>query len=505
VFAVPPDRAETPLILAIDIGTSSVRASLFDRLGRTLEGSEARQSHEIHTTVDGAAETDPDGLVEIVCGVLDRALTKAGLLIHAIGGVATCTFVSNVLGIDKAGRSLTRLVTYADTRAEGEVTALRREFDETEIHDRTGCHFHPCYLPAFFRWFARNNPDRFRKITRWISIGEYLELKLFGETAASYSAASWTGLLNRHGLTWDKPLLTALQIRPEQLSPLVDANIPRKGLLPQFAKRWPALSEIPWYPAIADGAAANIGSGCVSPARVALTIGTTSAVRAVITSSLDHIPYGLWCYRVDGRRSLIGAALNEGGNIFAWITNRLRLGDLSELEPTLARMSPDAHGLTILPFLAGERAPGWAGHARGIVHGLSFATTSLDILRAGLEAVAYRVAIVFDLLCKVLPKDPLVVASGGALLSSPTWIQIMADVLAHPISISEVQEASSRGTALLALESLGTLNDLAEVDTPVSRTVQPDLKHHAPYREAMTRQMALYEKLIEGWKMEDER
>ena len=493
---VIPGRAETPLILAIDIGTSSVRAVLFDRLGRAVEGTEVRQAHEIRTTAAGASETDADALLNLVWLCIDGVLEQAGSLSTQIAGVATCTFVSNVLGVDDAGQAITPLTTYADTRAAGDVADLRAEFDEAAVHDRTGCHFHPSYLPARFRWLARVHPDLFQQVARWVSIGEYLELKLFGEAAVSCSVASWTGLLDRRRLVWDEPLLAALPISEEQLSPLTDVSVPRQGLRGEFAARWPALRDVPWFPAVGDGATANIGSGCVSPARVALTVGTSSAMRVVVSGPVAYVPDGLWCYRVDGRRSLPGGALTEGGSVFEWMTETLQVGNLAELEPALAAMEPDAHGLTVLPFLAGERSPGWAGHARATIHGLSLSTTPLDVLRAGLEAVAYRIALVFDLLRPLLPADPQVVASGGALLSSPAWLQIMTDVLGRPVAVSEVEQASARGAALLALEALGVLDDVADAPAFVGDVHQPDAGRHVRYREAMERQWDLYERLV---------
>ena len=129
--------------------------------------------------------------------------------------------------------------------------------------------------------------------------------------------------------------------------------------------------------------------------------------------------------------------------------------------------------MTVLPFLAGERSPGWAGHARATLHGLSQATTPLDILRAGLESVAFRIALVFDLLRRLLPGDPEIVASGGALLGSPAWLQIMTDVLNRPVAVSAVQEVSGRGAALLALEALGALADLGKDLTLSARFMSP--------------------------------
>ncbi|MBI5967771.1 MAG: gluconokinase [Deltaproteobacteria bacterium] len=495
---VSPGQAEEPLILTIDIGTSVVRTALFDRLGRAVGGFEARQMHEIRTTSQGASETDPDSLLEVVFDCLDRVLATAGHFSNKIAGVASCTFVSNILGIDKSKRAVMPLTTYADTRAAAEVPGLKADFDEAAFHDRTGCRFHPSYLPARFRWLARSQPDLFHRVARWVSIGEYLELKLFGETAVSYSVASWTGLLNRSSLSWDKTLLSGLPVQIEQISPLTDVNIPRRGLRPEFAARWPILRDLPWFPAVGDGATANIGSGCISPARVALSGGTTSAVRAILTNPPEHLPSGLWSYRVDGRRSLLGGALSEGGSVFGWMKSTLHLENLSGIEELLAAMEPDGHGLTVLPFLAGERSPGWAGHARGTIHGLSLATTPLDILRAGLEAVAYRIALVFDLLRKVLPADPQVVASGGALLSSPAWLQIMTDVLGRPVFVSGVQEASGRGAALLALEALGVLPDLEAAPDFVAAVYQPNFSRHARYQKAMIRQQKLYEKLVKS-------
>ncbi len=457
---------------------------------------ETRQTHQIQATSEGAAEADPDALLQVVFACLDPLISRVGHLRSQIGGVATCTFVNNILGVDENNRAICPLTTYADTRAGGEVVRLRSDFDEAVLHDRTGCRFHPSYLPARFRWLARAYPHLFGQVTRWVSIGEYMELKLFGETAVSYSVASWTGLLDRFKLIWDSQLLAGLPIKREQLSPLTDVNQPRRGLRFGFADRWPVLAEVPWFPAVGDGAAANIGSGCISSRQVALTMGTTTALRVVLDTLVHHLPAGLWCYRVDGQRSLLGGALSEGGSVYAWMKAILNLASHPSFEDALAGMEPDSHGLTVLPFLAGERAPGWAGHARGTVHGLSLATTPLDILRAGMEAVAYRVALVFDLLRPMIPSGPQIVASGGALLRSPAWLRIVTNVLGRPVAVSGVDEASGRGAALLALEALGVSGGLEEAPQFIGLIYDPDPRRHVRYRQAMERQQELYKKLV---------
>jgi len=489
-----PENPHPPYLLALDIGSSSVRALIFNARGEPLSGARARQPVQLHASSEGAAEADPDALLDQVFAAIDKVMAQAGDGARDIAGVAVDTFVSSLVGVDGDGRAVTPLLTYADTRAAGEVAGLRAEFDEASVHNRTGCRFHPSYWPAQLRWLHRAWPHRAARVVRWMTLGEYLELTLFGEAAASYSAASWTGLLDRRRLVWDEALLAGLPIKRAQLSPLVDASQPRSGMKPAFARRWPALAQTPWFPAIGDGAAANLGSGATSPARVALTMGTSSAMRAVTADDIDALPLGLWCYRVDARRSLPGGALTEGGMVYRWMTETLRLEN--QLEQTLAQMPPDSHGLTVLPFLAGERSPGWRGEARGAIDGLTLATTPLDILRAGMEAVAYRIALVYRQLRTLLPNDPIIIASGGALIHSPAWVQILADVLGRPITLTRAEEATARGAALLAAEALGLLPDLDALPPPLGETYHPNPGHHAIYQDAIQRQMALYDKLV---------
>jgi gluconokinase len=493
---ISPDKAEGPFILAIDIGTSSVKTLLFDQLGRAIESVQWREAFKIRTSKEGASEVDPDALLEIVWRGIDSLISKAGKLADEFAGVAICTFVGNIMGIDQRGRAITPLMTYADTRAEEDAVRLKSEFDEAEVHERTGCHIHSSYLPARFRWMARSQPHLFCKVTRWISLGEYMELKLFGEATISYSVASWTGLFDRQRLIWDKPLLAKLPVKKKQLSTLVDINNSKGGLYPEFASRWPALHNLPWFPAIGDGAAANIGSGCTTASHLAVTIGTTTAIRAIVNDPVPHVPEGLWCYRVDGRRSLAGGAMSEGGSLFTWMKNVLQLGDLTKLEPAIKELPPNGHGLTVLPFLSGERSPGWQGRAKATIHGISSANSPMEIFQAGLEAVAYRIAPVFDKLVEILPAEPQVVVSGGAIQAIPVWIQIITDVLGRTTVLSTVQEASARGAALLVAETLGLVKLSKDVAAYFGRTFHPVAGRHGIYLEALKRQQWLYEKLV---------
>jgi gluconokinase len=493
---ISPRLAEPPLILTVDVGSSSTRVVLFDRHGREVSGLSARRSYRLAAPEPGAAELDPDQLLAWIFDCLDEAYTQAGALIHRVAGVATSTLVSNTLGVDDQGRAVTPLFTYADTRAGEAAAALRAALDEKAVHQRTGCRLHTSYLPARLVWLAQNCADLYHQVRRWLTLGEYLALHLFGQVRVDFSVASWSGLLDRHKLAWDASLINHLMLDVDQLSPLVDSSLPFIGLQAAFAGRWPALREVPWYPAISDGAAANVGSGCAGPDRVAVTIGTSSAVRAVLPGAAGDLPGSLWGYRLDQDRSLVGGALSEGGNLSVWLRDTLALPRDEDLDAALAAMPPAAPELVFLPTLAGERSPGWRSEARGGLAGVSLTTTPLEILRAGLEGVALRLGEVYGALRPMLPAEPALVASGGALLGSPAWLQILADVLGQPIICSRVSEASARGVALLALAAQGV--EPAVQPGLFGQSYIPDSRRQEKYASGAARLAALDQGINSG-------
>src|SRR5262249_9208714 len=234
---------------------------------------------------------------------------------------------------------------------------------------------------------------------------------------------------------------------------------PSTRLIGSYASRWPQLARVRWYPAHGDGACSNVGSDCTGPDRVALNVGTSAAMRLAQVQGFGtpaETPWGLWRYRVDRTRSLVGGATSEGGNVLAWCRQTLALpaGD-DELARAIDSVPPDSHGLTALPFLAGERSVGWRGDARAAFAGLSLDTRAPDMLRALMEAVAYRLALVYERLAPLAASGHAVVGSGGALMHSRAWTAMIADVLGVPITLARAAEASARGAALLTLEAEG--------------------------------------------------
>ncbi len=476
------------MIIALDIGTSSTRASVYDAAGARVAGVEHRVAFEPRTTPDGGVEHDAARLFDAAVACIDAVLPGAG----EVRAVAVTTFWHGLLGFGPDGRPITPVYMWADTRSAAAVEDLRRRLDDLTVHARTGCHLHTSYWPAKIRWHAGLAPRP--SVFRWGSIGEMFASEWFGHPATSVSMASATGLFDQHTGRWDPEMLDASGIDERRMFPLRDRDEPWERLREPWASRWPGLRQAAWFPAVGDGAASNIGCGCTGAARVAINVGTSAAMRLVTGAPPAEAPPGLWRYRVDRARAVVGGALSEGGNVYAWCLDTLRLPGEADIERALASAVERDHGLALLPFLAGERSPGWNGRARAAVAGLSLDTGPVEILHAALEAVALRLALVYERLAPLATESHEIIVSGGALVRSRVWTQMIADALGRTLTLAAESEASSRGAALLALHSLGVLPDLA-AGTPGGEPVEPDPRRRDRYREAAARQRRLYDSL----------
>jgi len=334
----------------------------------------------------------------------------------------------------------------------------------------------------------------------WMSVGEYLYYVLFGKALCGVSMASGTGLFNQNEGSWDARVLDALPVTPDKLSELGDLDTPLRGLRRTYAERWPALAKVPWYPAVGDGASSNVGTGCLDKSQLCIVMGTSGALRACWKAKQVAIPRGLWVYRVDKRRFLMGGALSDGGNLRKWLVAQLGIaGGKKGVDTALVAGKPDGHGLSVLPFWAGERSTGWHEKARGLIAGLNLSTAPQDLVQAAIEGLCYRYAAIHEIIKRQGLSVRQIVASGGGFIDSAMLTQLMSDVLGEPITQSGEAEGSARGTAVLALEAMGAIRDASEAPIPLGRTFEPNMQRHEIYERARERQKALYDLVSQGW------
>lgn len=487
------------LVLALDVGTSSVRAALYDAQGNRVEGTEVKHERTLTATKDGGAEINADEAIEQVAQAIDEVLTKSQSLAEQIELVATSCFWHSLVGVDEKGNAITPVLSWADTRAASVIDELKNLFDENETHKRTGCRLHASYLPAKIFWLKQEHESVFKTVARWLSFAEFLTLSFFGDETASVSMASASGLFNTHKQIWDEEFIEKLNLNHSQLPPIAGANKTFSNLKTEYAVRWSALKNAVWYPATGDGAANNIGAGCVTKNRAALMIGTSGAMRVLWKGDApESVPSSLWCYRASHEIVVCGGALSDGGGLYHWMKNSFKLEENDdELEDQIAEKQPDYHGLTVLPFWAGERSTGWNSGAKGAVLGLMAHTQPIDILCAAMESVAYRFKLISDALDKIT-KPQEIIASGGALRESPVWTQMIANVIGRDLRLSDTREASSRGAVLLALEASGKIENIQDAPMPKGQTFNPDRQRHTLYQIALERHQDFYKLLIEN-------
>ena len=220
-------------VLALDVGTSSVRACRFDETAEE-PGRLARRNYH--------GESDAD----VVLASAREAIAEAGGA-EGVDAVGASCFGHSLVALDDAGRPLTPILSWRDTRSANAADRLSRRVDTDAVHARTGCQIHTSYWPAKLAWLAEHDPEVFRSAHRFVSFSDYLYAQLLGqEVATSISMASPTGLVDLRTRTWDEELLRMLGLDVERL---------------------PAISDAPvdgWYPALFDGACSNLGAGCVT-------------------------------------------------------------------------------------------------------------------------------------------------------------------------------------------------------------------------------------------------
>lgn len=457
-----------------------------------MEGYTARLPYEIRTTAAGAAEIDPEALASLAIDCLDemhRQVQNAGF---RVAGVASSVFWHSLCGVDENNNLTTPLYHLLDTRSSACVK------DVPDRRTETGCAPHSSYWPAKLLWLQRTKPEQFKSTARWIGFPEYLFLRLFGRARCSTSMISATGLWNQNADDYDQETLKAIGVGTEDLPDihskgLTHPDAPERELCAQLREAWPLFHGIPWFPAIGDGACNGVGSGAATSSVFSLMIGTTGAMRAVVDAERIDIPPGLWCYKLDRKRFVLGGALSNGGDVYAWLKKTLQMP--RDLEARLDRATPGSHDLRVLPFFAGERSPHWRDDLRAAIDGLSFSTEPFDLVQAFLESVALSFRGIYQALSAAVGVPAKISASGGALLRSPGWTQMIADALERPIMACTETEASSRGAVVWALEQMGAIPNLSSLEASLGAEFSPNPAHHDAWRRLASEREELQKKL----------
>ncbi|MFC7581537.1 gluconokinase [Schaalia naturae] len=492
--AVASKKAAAPLVLAMDIGSTSTRAAVYDAQARPVRGRTAKVDHLFREGADGTSEIDADQVVGEVADVITRAVDGLGR--GAIAAVALDTFASSLICIGPDGEALTPCLTYADSRSVEDLARLRAELDEVAVHQAVGTRLHTSYHPPRLLWLARTRPGVFAATTRFASVGEYVYTRLADVEEAATSTMAWTGMLDRATCDLDVDLLEATGTSREQYAPMADPDQPvAPGSRAGVAQRWPALEGAAWFPAVPDGYASNLGVGATSAQTVALSAATSGAMRVIVDGTPDELPPGLWAYRVSRRQSIVGGALNDVGRVMTWLEQTMAPVDAGLLDVAL-RGNPVPGTPLVLPFLTGERATGWAGGARAAIMGVSAATGALEMWRGAAEGLAVSYARIFEQIRAVDPAIERILASGGVTHHYAPVLDVVTQALGFPMDIVDMKRMTMRGTAMMALSVVDPGGSFAEPErTPAAL---PDPSQRAYYDDLRARFEETYGAITAG-------
>ncbi|MFD2370206.1 gluconokinase [Brevibacillus sp. GCM10020057] len=497
--------------IGLDIGTTSTKAIVFTPNG-AVRGT-GNVDYPLLVPQPSWAEQDPETIFAAVIQSLKLAVEQANVNKREIGGIGFSTAMHSLIAVDAHGNPLTHSIIWADNRSAAQADRLKQDGVGHSIYLATGTPIHPMSPLPKIMWLREQAPDTFRKAAKFISIKEYVIHRLFGQYVVDYSIASATGLFNLRKLDWDDDALQVAGITRQQLSDPVPTTHVLRGMKIRYAEEIGIDADTPFVVGASDGVLANLGIGAIDPGQVAITIGTSGAVRTVVPEPITDPKGRTFCYVLTEKHWVIGGPSNNGGIMLRWFRDEFSWPEVERakqmgVDPydvmiqAAEKVRAGADGLLFLPFLSGERAPYWNANARGSFFGIGLHHKREHFIRAVLEGILFSVFSIGIALRDLAGGATEIRASGG-FARSREWRQIMADMFGYEVLIPESHESSSFGAALLAMHALGAMNNLHDVKKliHISHRHEPNQERSSTYLQLFYVYERVYYNLLEEYKL----
>lgn len=490
------------LLLGLDLGTSSVKAVLFDAAtNQTL--AVAGQEYPLHKPAPDRAEQNPEEWQQATVAVVRRVIEQAGR--KDVAGISFSGQMHGTVLLDRAGRPLHPAIIWADQRSAAACTTLTATLGAERYAAITGTLPAVGFQGATLLWLAHHEPDLLAQTHQVILPKDYVRLRLTGSIATEVSDAASTGVFDIIRQTWATEILAAVGL-PERIFPPVLASTALAGqLTPQAAADLGLAAGIPVIAGCADQPAQAIGNGLIRPGKASVTTGSGGQVFVPVQSVLRTDPrLHVFNHAVPHMWYVLGAILSAGLSL-RWLRHVTGLTEAADAYPILsaeaAAIPPGADGLIFLPYLSGERTPHMDPLARGAFVGLSSYHSRGHLARAVMEGVSFALRQALEISLSLGGQVETIIAAGGGA-DSAVWRQIQADVLGLPLRQSLLSEQAGIGAALLAGVGAGIYPNLAEACRQVVRygpLTEPDPARQARYEELYGRFVQLYPRLREDF------
>lgn len=469
-------------VLGIDLGTSSVKVVALDILGKPL-GFDS----EMYLTAEGDRpwkEQDINLIYQAMCSAVRRLIRDSGMasshcLSLSIGGA-----LHGIMAVDQEINPLTYLMSWADSRATKIAEEIRRETDWFRVYRLTGCPPNGMYSYYKIIWLKDQQSDIFQRAQYFVSAKAYILQKITGDVIIDHAVASGSGYYDIGKHQWELEQLDRAGVNESQLPELVSPWMVIDGIKKDVADDLNLPTSIKLVVGVSDAVNSTIGAGSVRSDQFTCMIGSSGAIRHITDTQIIDQEARTWCYCVDAHKYLVGGAINNGGIVLNWLADNLMSYsgredpskfDVSTIDHLANTAPPGAMGLLFLPFLAGERSPGWNLAARGAIFGLGLGHDVSHIARAALEGVAFRMKSVQDALIEQGADISEIRASGG-FTKSDLWTKIIASVLGKTIGVTPWPDTSAIGAGLFALSGIQgqTEIELLQGYVSIEKEVHPE-------------------------------
>jgi len=488
-------------VITVDIGTTSLRAIVYDESGRALH---LEQRHNPPSYLDeGRVEQEPDSWHTHVLAVL----RSAGQVAQDRGVEPACISVtaqrSSLIAVDAAGRPLHPAILWQDTRSASLAQAMAGH--DAAVYRKTGLNISPVFSAIKMAWLRQNRPDVWAATHKLLGVQDWVLFGLTGRYVTDHSLASRTNLLDLQTRHWDAGLLALFGVPQAMLCELVPPGAVVGGLTPAAATQTGLPAGLPVVSAGGDQQCAALGLGLLAPRHAVANTGTGSYIigHAEVPALDPQMRVSCNVSAAPGAYIVEAATLTSGA-AQRWLMALLGLdaddpAALSQLADEAAAVPAGSHGLLWLPHFEGAGSPHWDPRARGTLHHLSLSTTRGEVARALLEAIAIELKeglAVVEQLC-----GPVVsVHVSGGMTRSALFNQIQADVMERALQRFASNEATSDGAWIagcvatgLATSHAAAFARLAQRDPPAAYA--PDLATAPVYRRQRERARAVYDAL----------
>ena len=482
-------------ILAIDAGTTSLKGALFDLSGNMRASSIIEYCLE--KPAPDIVELDPEGYWTATKSAIADILIKTQVEPKNIAALGVTSQGETLIVLDKNGRPLRKAIVWLDNRAKNEAELIRKEFGRDLIYHVTGQQdIAPCWPAAKILWLRNNEPEIFRKISKFMMLEDYLIYRLTGNFTTDHALNPSTLYYDLCNSCWWDKMLDFIGISQEKLPALLNSGEAAGNINADIGLSRKTVVTV----APIDQIASAVGAGNIKSGIITETTGCALAICAVADRPVydPEMRIGLYRHALPGLFVML-PWIPTAGMVLRWFRDEFGNGmDYDALLESAEDIPPGSDGLIMLPHLCGMNSPEVNPEAKGVFYGITPEHGKSHFVRAILEAVAFSLRDNLALLKNNGIDCDAIVSLGGAARSK-LWLQIKADVLQKTIRTMKCEETTSLGTAVLAAAGSGIFKDIPEAVIEMvhpADDIIPSLANKEIYDSVFNKYKALNNKLF---------